>query len=61
VSPNHPAGKVKRTRPVDAGSLDARLGAGPVAGRFDDSGDLLTRDERQGMPREAAAEEPDVP
>jgi hypothetical protein len=34
---------------------------GPVAGRFDDSGDLLTRDERQGKPREAAAEEPDVP
>ena len=33
----------------------------PVAGRFDDSGDLLTRDERQGKPREAAAEEPDVP
>jgi len=39
----------------------ARLDAGPVAGRFDDSGDLLTRDERQGKPREAAAEEPDVP
>ena len=39
----------------------ARLDAGPVAGRFDDSGDLLTRDERQGMRREAAAEEPDVP
>ena len=39
----------------------ARLDARPVAGRFDDAGDFLARDERQGKPWEAAAEEPDVP
>jgi hypothetical protein len=35
--------------------------AGLVAGRFDDAGYFLSRDERQGKPWEAAAEEPDVP
>jgi hypothetical protein len=39
----------------------ARPDAGPVAGRFDDAGDFLAQDERQGKPWEAAAEEPDVP
>ena len=31
----------------------ARLDAGPLADRFDDAGDFLTRDERQGKPWEA--------
>ena len=39
----------------------ARLDTGPVTGRFDQAGDFLPRDERQGNPRETAAEEPDVP
>src|SRR5207237_3040724 len=32
-----------------------------VTSRFDDTGDFLTGDERQGNPRETAAQEPDVP
>jgi hypothetical protein len=39
----------------------ARLDTGPLAGRFDDAGDFLAWDERQGDPWEAAAEEPNVP
>jgi hypothetical protein len=38
-----------------------RLDADLVADRFDNTGDFLARDERQGKPWEAAAEEPDVP
>ena len=38
-----------------------RLDAGPVAGRFDDAGDFLTRDKRQGNPGKATSEETDVP
>jgi hypothetical protein len=39
----------------------AGLDAGPVTDRFDDAGDFLAWDERQGNPWVAAAEEPDVP
>jgi len=39
----------------------SRTDAGPVADCFDDAGDFLARDERQGESREAAAEESDVP
>ena len=39
----------------------AQLGTGPITGRFDHARDFLARDKRQGNPREAAAEEPDVP
>jgi hypothetical protein len=37
------------------------MDAGPVADRFDYAGDFLTRDKRQGQPRETAAEEIDIP
>src|SRR5205823_11049671 len=39
----------------------ARLDTGPLAHRFDDTGDFLPWDERQGDPWEAAAEEANVP
>ena len=48
-------GKQAREDPV------ARLDVGPVTGRFDDAGHFLARDERQGEPWPAAADEPDVP
>ena len=44
-----------------AGVVIATLDTGPVADRFDHTGDFLTRDKRQGQPRKTAAEETDVP
>ena len=49
--------QVETVLPLDK----SREALAQVAGRFDDTGDFLARDERQGNPREAAAEEPDVP
>jgi hypothetical protein len=48
-------------REQDAVHVLARLDTGPLARRLDNACDFLARDERQGDPREAAAEESNVP